>query len=188
MSSDREILIISGTNRPGSNTSRIAQVLRRHYTVAGHRADVFGLEQLPPEAFAPTVYASKPPELVAIQQRVLDAAGLHIVTPEYNGSFPGILKHFIDLLKFPESFANKPVAFTGLANGVFGALRAVEQLQMIFAYRNAHVFPDRLFIPKVGTALAADGSVVDADIDARLARQARGFAPFAQKICDGQQS
>ena len=55
------------------------------------------------------------------QQRVLDAAGLHIITPEYNGSFPGVLKYFIDMLKFPESFVEKPVAFTGEAAGLWGA-------------------------------------------------------------------
>jgi len=58
---------------------------------------------------------------------VLMAAGLHVVLPEYNGSYPGVLKYFIDMLKFPESFENKPAAFVGVANGQWGALRAVEQ-------------------------------------------------------------
>jgi len=34
-----------------------------------------------------SAYATKPPGMAAIQQRVFDAQGLHIVTPEYNVPF-----------------------------------------------------------------------------------------------------
>jgi chromate reductase, NAD(P)H dehydrogenase (quinone) len=177
--SDRPILIISGTNRPGSNTRRVALAVLEHYQRHQLPAELFDLVDLPTEVFTPTVYATKPPAFVQIQQRVLHAAGLHVITPEYNGSFPGILKYFIDLLKFPESFDRKPVAFVGLANGMFGALRAVEQLQMVFAYRNAHVYPDRVFIPHVRDKLGDAGQVKDAALDERLTIQAKGFAHFA---------
>ncbi len=171
--SRRPILLISGTNRPGSNTARVSRVIERHYQSNDIPVNFLDLVNLPPEAFLPSVYATKPASVVALQQRVLDAAGLHVVTPEYNGSFPGVLKHFIDLLKFPESFEHKPVAFTGVAAGMFGALCAVEQLQMIFGYRNAHGFPDRVFIPSVHSLFNADGGLSDTALDQRLARQAR---------------
>ena len=179
---NRPILIVSGTNRPASNSLRVAQGVARHYAALGTAAEVYSLGELPGSAFAPEAFGVKPPELVAVQQRVLGAAGLHLVVPEYNGSFPGVLKHFIDLLKFPESFQDKPVAFVGVANGWFGAVRAVEQLQMVFAYRNAHLFPDRVFIPGVGKKLDVDGVIADAEIDARLAKQAKGFARYAELV------
>src|ERR1700722_10205844 len=94
----RPVLIISGTNRPGSNTRRVAKLVEEHYKNQNLQSDFFDLVDLPAEVFEPTAYATKPPSVVAIQRRILDAAGLHIVTPEYNGSFPGILKYFIDLL------------------------------------------------------------------------------------------
>lgn len=180
---DRNILIISGTNRPDSNAMRVARVLKAHYGAGGGaKADILSLTELPKEVFDGSAYATKPQGMVAIQQRVLDAAGLHVVTPEYNGSFPGVLKYFIDMLKFPESFERKPVAFTGEAAGVWGALRSVEQLQMIFGYRNAHVYPERVFIPGVGNKFGGDGQLVDAEIDARLAAQAQGFALFVGRF------
>ena len=49
------------------------------------------------------------------------------------------------MLKFPESFEKRPVCFTGLGAGIWGALRPVEQLQAIFGYRNAYLFPERVF-------------------------------------------
>ena len=175
---DHSIFIISGTNRPVSNTQHVARAVEERYRQAGVRTDLFSLAELPIEIFLPDAFEHKPAAFVAVQERVLAAAGLHIIVPEYNGSFPGILKHFIDMLKFPESFEHKPVAFVGVANGQWGGLRAVEQLQMVFGYRNAHVFPDRIFVPLVQSAINDDGSIADPELAARFDRQARGFAQF----------
>jgi chromate reductase len=172
------ILVISGTNRPASSTLRVARRVAHHYSEAQILAELLNLEELPIEMFKPEAYKNKPPALEAIQQRVIDAAGLHVVLPEYNGSFPGVLKYFIDLLKFPESFDRKPVAFVGVASGAWGGLRAVEQMQMVFGYRNAHLYPDRVFISGVASKVAPDGSISDAAIDERLSKQVLGFAPF----------
>ena len=181
----RPILILSGTNRPGSHALKMARVLERHYRAAAVPHEVYSLAEMPPEIFDPSSYAQKPAPFLAVQQKVLDAAGLHVVTPEYNGSLPGVLKYFIDMLKFPESFDRKPVAFVGEAAGVWGALRPVEQLQMIFGYRNAHVYPDRVFVPGVTAKFDADGNLTDAAIDERLGRQARGFADFVAALGKG---
>jgi NAD(P)H-dependent FMN reductase len=108
---------------------------------------------LPPEIFSPTSYAEKPRAFQPFAEAVLNAAGLHVVSPEYNGAIPGVLKYFIDMLKFPESFSNRPVCFVGLAAGMWGALRPVEQLQAIFGYRNAFIYPDRVFLPTVNDRL-----------------------------------
>src|SRR5207253_7985248 len=116
---------------------KVARLLERFYKTEGVATDFLSLTELPKEVFDGAAYASKPPGMVAIQQRVLDAKGLHVVTPEYNGSFPGVLKYFIDMLKFPESFERKCVTFTGESAGIWGALRSTEQLIQIFQYRNA---------------------------------------------------
>jgi NAD(P)H-dependent FMN reductase len=175
------ILVISGTNRPGANALRVANVILGHYQKAGVTAELFSLAEMPKEVFDPSSYATKPANFVAVQQRILDASGLHVVTPEYNGSFPGVLKYFIDMLKFPESFERKPVAFVGEAAGIWGGLRSVEQLQHIFGYRNAHIFPERVFIPGVNGKFDASGTL-DAELSARLAKQAAGFAEFVKKL------
>jgi NAD(P)H-dependent FMN reductase len=179
---ERSILLISGTNRPASNALKVAHVIQGHYQSASIAVNLLSLTELGPEAFEPSAYAIKPPSIVAIQQRVLAAAGLHIVSPEYNGSFPGILKYFIDMLKFPESFEGKPVAFVGESQGVWGGLRAVEHLQGIFGYRNAHIYPDRIFIPNIGQKWDEEGRFNDPSINDRLAKQASGFKHFLTRL------
>jgi NAD(P)H-dependent FMN reductase len=180
--SDRPILIISGTNRPGANALRVAKIIEAHYAKEQAHVEVLSLAEMTPEIFDASSYATKPPKMVELQNRVLAAAGLHIVTPEYNGSFPGVLKYFIDMLKFPESFEGKPVAFVGEAAGIWGGLRSVEQLQHIFGYRNAHIFPDRVFIPGITQKLSPEGQLIDPAINDRLMKQAAGFKHFVRRF------
>ncbi|MBC7783967.1 MAG: NAD(P)H-dependent oxidoreductase [Burkholderiales bacterium] len=176
------ILIISGTNRPGANALKITEILRSHYAQIGADAEIYSLSEMPQEIFDAGSYAKKPQAWLAVQQRVLDAAGLHIVTPEYNGSFPGILKYFIDMLKFPESFEAKPVAFVGEAAGIWGGIRAVEQLQGVFGYRNAHMLPERVFIPGIAGKLDAAGKLTDESVNDRLKSQAAAFAAYVKRF------
>ncbi|HSH95326.1 MAG TPA: NAD(P)H-dependent oxidoreductase [Roseimicrobium sp.] len=176
------ITILSGTNRPGSNTRKVVTQIESLYRQIGVPVRILDLAQLPPEIFSPASYAEKPASFEPFSKAVLEASGLVIVTPEYNGSVPGVLKYFIDMLKFPESFEQRPVCFVGLAAGMWGALRPVEQLQMIFGYRNAFVFPERVFIPGIGKVLGDDGVFKDADIPKRLSSQVAGFVDFVEKL------
>ena len=172
--------LIVGTNRPGSNSRKVATHIEGIYADLKVPLKVLDLATLPPEIFLPKSYAEKPKSFHPFAEAVLQAAGLHVVTPEYNGGIPGVLKYFIDMLKFPESFERRPVCFTGLANGMWGALRPVEQLQAIFAYRNACLYPERVFMPDINNLLDAQGRIKDPGIVKRLHSQASGFMEFVE--------
>lgn len=140
------------------------------------------LADLPPEMFAPTSYLEKPASVKRFTDAILAADGIVIVTPEYNGGVPGVLKYFIDMLPFPEIFEQRPVCFVGVAMGIWGALRPVEQLQAIFGYRNALIYPERVFMPAIGKLMDAAGQFVSDDIPKRLDKQAGGFVDFVEKL------
>lgn len=177
-----KIVILAGTNRPGSNTGKVALHLHDIYRAAGVETDILNLAALPAEIFLPASYAEKPASFAPFSDAILASSGIHVVTPEYNGGVPGVLKYFIDMLPFPESFERRPVAFTGLAAGMWGALRPVEQLQAIFSYRNAHLYPERVFIPSVNNHLTPEGRVGSDDVLDRLRSQAHGFSKFVRAI------
>lgn len=176
------IEIISGTNRPGSNTLKVAKLVLHLYKDLGVDARILSLEELPPEIFDPASYAKKPESFKALADRVVQADGLHVLTPEYNGGFPGILKYFIDMLPFPESFEHKCVCFTGVAAGIWGAFRPVEQLQMIFGYRNAYIMPERVWFTQIHTRLAETGELLDEADRRRLADQVEKFAAYVKRM------
>ena len=177
----KHFAIISGTNRSESRSLQIAKVVAEIYQRQGQKAEILDLSLLPSEIFTPQVYAEKPPTFAPWSRAVVESAGLVLVVPEYNGSFPGILKYFIDLLPFPDSFENRPVCFIGLASGGWGALRAVEHLQGVFGYRNAHIFPKRVFLPQVGRDLD-DAGKVSPELQERLEKQAHGFVDYAGRF------
>ncbi len=177
-----KLVLLSGTNRSDSNTRKVVAQLEAIYCDLGHKPVIVDLAELPAEIFLPSSYAAKPVSFARFNDAILAADGLHVVTPEYNGGMPGVLKYFIDMLKFPESFEHRPVAFTGIAAGVWGALRPVEQLQSVFGYRNAYLYPERVFIPAVHGHLGVAGGITTPEILARLKTQAAGFADFVWTI------
>jgi NAD(P)H-dependent FMN reductase len=176
------IVVLSATNRPGSNTRKVADVCVDHLRTLSEEVQLLDLADLPQEIFTPHAYATKPPEFAPWQQTILDADGILVVVPEYNGSFPGIVKYFIDMLKFPESLYETPCGFIGLASGQFGALRSVEQLEMIFQYRHAHLFGRRCFLSAIHRHLDEDGRLVEPDLEQRVQETVAGFAEFCRRL------
>lgn len=98
------ISLIVGTNRPESNSRKVATHIEEIYAALKIPLHVIDLAQMPQEIFNPTSYAKKPASFTPFSDAVLKSSGLVVVSPEYNGSLPGVLKYFIDMLKFPESF------------------------------------------------------------------------------------
>ncbi|HLX69031.1 MAG TPA: NAD(P)H-dependent oxidoreductase [Verrucomicrobiae bacterium] len=176
------ITLLVGTNRPGSNSRKVARLVEEIYAELKVPLRVLDLTQLPPEIFAATSYAEKPKSFQPFSEAILQASGVHVISPEYNGGIPGVLKYFIDMLKFPESFEHRPVCFTGVAAGIWGALRPIEQLQAIFGYRNAFIYPDRVFLPQINSLLDDNGRLKNLELSDRLRKQADGFVHFVEKL------
>jgi len=174
--------LISGTNRPGANTRHVARHVEEIYAALNVPLRLLDLADLPQEIFLPSCYAEKPKTFHPFAEAIVQAKGLIVVTPEYNGSMPGVLKYFIDMLKFPESFERRPVCFIGLSAGVWGALRSTEQLAAIFGYRNAYIYPERVFLSQINTHLDASGRLINPELLARLKSQAEGFIHFVEHL------
>lgn len=176
------IYIISGTDRKGSNSLVLAEQLLSFYKQNNVSSEVLDLQTLPLAKLHELSYNQDliPLELKEVFSKIVKAKALHIVCPEYNGSYPGALKFFMDYWKFPESFEKKPVAFVGLG-GRFAGLRPVEHLMQIFSYRNAILYPQRVFVTNVWDTIK-NGSLVEQKILNRLEEQVKGFSQFVDKL------
>ncbi len=175
------IVVVCGTNREGALSRLLAVEAAEVYRQRGHEVDSLDMNELPPEVLQPTAYKEQPPGVAALVARFLKADGVLFVVPEYNGSFPGILKLFIDMLPFPEGFDSRPCAFIGLAAGQFKSLRAVEHFQQVAGYRNAFLYPRRLFIGDSFRQFV-DGKLANDDLSKRLTEQADGFLKFIESV------
>lgn len=171
-------VIISGTDRIGSNTLKVSQIIQKIYKALGEEVMILDLAELKLiENMQRSRYGESTPETIQNALHSINkAGGLVVVCPEYNGSVPGILKWFIDHFKYPDNFEYRPVCFVGLG-GVFGGLRPVEHLQQIFGYRNAFIYPERVFLMNIFKNIK-DGKLSDAFSQELLEKQARGFQKF----------
>lgn len=174
--------IISGTTRPRSRSLQVANILLKLYQAEGDAAEVIDLRQIPLNILDGTQYGEPPAELKPAIDKINSSSGLIIVCPEYNGSYPGTLKHFIDHWQYPLSFEYRPVCFVGLG-GRFGGLRPVEHLQGVFGYRNAFIFPERVFLSNVFQTLK-EGQLVDPIATQLLEQQTKGFIRFVKALDD----
>lgn len=175
--------VISGTNRPGSRTLQVAKLVQKLFANEGEAIDVIDLAHVGLEHLsAAAEYGDKvPAKMKAAIEKINSSDGLIVVCPEYNGSMPGALKYFLDHWTYPDSFEFRPVAFVGLG-GRFGALRPVEHLQGVFGYRNAFVYPERVFITDVHKWLDKDGTMTDERLMGLLQSQTKGFQAFTKAL------
>ena len=176
------ITIISGTNRPDCKTLKVAQIVEGILKQNGEECTLLNLQELPPDLFEGKSYGEKPEAFAPFQQAIFDAKGILTITPEYNGSFPGVLKYFIDMLKFPESLKEIPAGFIGLAAGEWGGLRPVEQIELVFQYRSAHIYGRRVFIKKIYEQMSPEGELTDPTLMERLENMVLGFVKFSKGV------
>lgn len=176
--------IIAGTDRPESSTLKLSKYIQGIYKNLGEEVEIIDLAEVKEFLHTGPHYGKDEPGLRNYLDKIAQSDGLIVVCPEYNGSLPGILKYFIDHWRFPESFEYRPVCFVGLSAGMFGGLRPVEHLQQIFAYRNAFMFPERVFIMASHKVINAEGQVQDETIKGLLLQQAKNFGKFTKALSD----
>lgn len=171
------IEIIIGTMRTGAYSRKAGHVVFEIYKSLGADVGLIDLKDLPKEAFVPEAYDDRPRAINEFSERLLAAKGIVIVTPEYNSSLPGVLKHFIDLWKFPDTFKRK-FALLGVSNGRWGGIRALEHLTSLLVNRGANVFPEKAFLPDCESLFDEAGKIKDERVKERLIKQAKNFMAF----------
>lgn len=174
--------ILVGTNRPQSNSRKIAEVIQKIYDHLDEKVEILDLKDFPFHELKGELYGKVLPEnVMEWMRKINESEGLIVVVPEYNGSMPGALKYFIDFWSYPESFEHRPICMVGLG-GMFGGLRPVEHLQQIFGYRNSFVFPDRVFMQNVWKIINAQGEITEKISMDLLMAQAKGFQAFCRAL------
>lgn len=135
------IKIIVGTNRKNSLSKTIAILYQEILLDRGAESEILELEQLPADFIETALYENngKNEGYNAFHNRVKDGKKFVFIVPEYNGSFPGILKTFIDGMTYPNTFRNKKCALVGLSSGIGGGGIALSHLTDIFHYLGMHV-------------------------------------------------
>ena len=98
--------------------------------------------------------------LTAVAPRLTAADAFVVITPEYNHSYPGALKNFIDWHYY--QWQAKPVSFVSYG-GIAGGVRAVEHLRAVFAELHAVTLRDTVTFHGASGAFGGDGEPREAE-------------------------
>ncbi len=178
------ITVIAGTNRPDSKTELIARFYYQSLqTQTEEKVHYYSLQDVPLDIINPRMYEEQGqhPALARLQDEILTPANKWVlVMPEYNGSYPGILKLFIDAVSvrnYKETFKEKKMALIGVASGRAGNLRGIDQFSNAANYLGFTVFSRKLPISLV-KSISNDLEITDDFTKETLQEHARAFIDF----------
>ncbi|MBZ5856699.1 NADPH-dependent FMN reductase [Flavihumibacter profundi] len=163
--------IISGTNRTGSNTLKIAAQYKTLLEGKGILTRLVSLENLEVSTRSAGIRALEDETLVPSEKFIF-------ISPEYNGSIPGVLKSLFDNSDIEKAWWGKKALLTGVSTGRAGNLRGMEHLTGILNYMKIVVHPNKLPISVVNVLLNLDGSIKDEPTLKAIDQQLNEFIAF----------
>lgn len=178
--------IICGTIRQNSISQIVSDKLHSIYQDKGLDAKVLSLHSLPSVLLSHDAFVrgKLPTEVHEIYDEYFsNTDSFHFVIPEYNGSFPGALKHLIDVMSlvgdFKQTFNGKRAALVGLGSGRAGNLRGIEHFVGILHYLRVNVLPNHVLMPQVGSLLVEGKLEADTVTNKMLEEQVAALGEVA---------
>jgi NAD(P)H-dependent FMN reductase len=166
------ITIISGSNRKDNNTRKVSneylRILKEEYKLDAH---LFALDELD--------VCQRDADFIKAENEILiPSQKFIIVMPEYNGSYPGILKLMIDNTDVKNAWHNKKVLLVGVSTGRAGNLRGMEHLTGSLLHMKMLVHPNRLPISVVDKLMNEEGRFTDDNTLKAIQTQLNEFLNF----------
>ena len=163
------VLVVTGSARTGSFTRALGSAVAAALPDA-ELAPV--LTSLP--YFDQDLETTPPAEVAALRAQVEAADALVVVTPEYNGTIPGVLGNAVDWLSRPYgagALRGKPVVAVAASPGSTGGARAVVALRTVLANAGAELVGSGVTVGEVHEQLAAGADEVVREVAALLSAQ-----------------
>ena len=126
----------------------------------------------------PGLTAREPAAVERFQQTVGEATGVLLASPEYHGGVSSPMKLAIDNLGFPSVLSAKPISLLGVAAGVIGATKSLEQLRAVCSHVGALVLPLAVSVPRVHEAFDEEGNCRDAGTEKRIRSAATNLIDY----------
>ena len=170
-----KIVVFSCTNRPNSKTLQVSRIYENILKTKGAEVRFLDFRNLPETLAFKESFGQKTKSYEAlVNEFVVQNHKFIFVVPEYNGSFPGILKTFLDSIH-PRDWADKKVCLVGVSDGRAGNLRGMEHLVGIFQYLKTHVYYNKLPISLINKVMNEEGIFVSEEQQKVCTAQVEGF-------------
>lgn len=165
------ITIISGTNRSDNNTKKVALEYQRLLLAKNVETAIYALDAID-GTVRNKVFIDAEEELLQAAEKFI------IIMPEYNGSYPGILKLMIDNTNVKSTWWHKKVLLTGISTGRAGNLRGMEHLTGSLLHMKMLVHPNRLPLSIIDKLMDNKGRFTDINTINAIDTQLEEFLDF----------
>lgn len=179
------VLTLVGSLRDGSTNRQLAEATALN-APDGVTVNVYsGLENIPFYNEDTDVEGQVPEAARELRAAATEADALLLVSPEYNGTMPAVLKNAIDWLSRP--FGNgaakdMPAVVIGTAFGQYGGVWAQDEARKALTIAGANVLEDvKLSIPNSVVRFADVHPKDDAEVAAQVAAVLEGIRAVAAK-------
>jgi NAD(P)H-dependent FMN reductase len=146
--------IISATNRIGSHTEKVAKNYQLIFKRKGIDAKIFSLKNL-------NVLEENSDFSKAEVEFLIPAQKFIFIIPEYNGSFPGVLKAMIDISNVKKAWEHKKALLVGVSTGRAGNLRGMDQITGSLNHMKMIVHYNKLPISTIDKVMDDDGTITN---------------------------
>ena len=174
MSGPLRIPVLVGSVRRGRQTIRVARFARSRLERSGADAPLLDLRELDLPIMEERLHRrdDPPPGLRGFSAAIRDADAVVVVSPEYNGSMPGVLKNALDYIH--GEWYRKPVGIVTVSAGGFGGVQLHNHLQLLFLRLKALPVAG-MAVSKVSLSFAEDGEPMDGHYE-------KAFAGFVETL------
>jgi len=168
---------ISGSRRQNSYTRMAVETALRGAAEVNAEVHLIDLATLDLAFAGAGGYKGK--DFERLSNEVKQSDGIILGTPEYHGSFSGVLKNALDLMGFDE-FEGKMLGLVGVSGGGMGAFEGINSLRNVGRALHAWVVPEQAAVPEAWKVFESDGTVKDSRVENRLKDVGRQVARFAR--------
>jgi chromate reductase len=185
------ILAFAGSTRRESFNKKLVAIAAQGARDAGAGVTLIDLKDFPLPLFDQDLEAAQgPPEAATrLKKLFIDHDGLLIASPEYNSSFPAVLKNALDWVSRPApnepplvGFKGKVATLMSTSPGALGGLRGLVHVRSILGNIGVIVLPDQIAVAKAHEAFHADGSLKDPKQQAGIEGLGKTLASFLAKL------
>ncbi len=115
-------LAIVGTNSDVSTNRMLLQFMQKHFSSEAE-IELYEIKDLP--AFMEPEDLEVPEKVEELSEKILNADGVIIATPEYDHAIPAVLKSALEWISYTsQALTDKPVLIVGASHGTLGSSRA----------------------------------------------------------------
>ena len=174
--------IILGSIRIGRKSHKIAYYLEKKIKQRGIDVAMIDLAEHPlpmMEEENGTIH-NPTGDISVIGAQLKEADAMILVSPEYHGSFSGVLKNALDF--YWAEFNKKPIGVVTTGSGKMGGINASTQMQHVVLSLGAYPLPTKLLIPEIQNAFDDQFEPLREDIVRNSERFLNEFSWFANAI------